>query len=80
MLDLITQVRNLALEAELKGQKALAEKLRAVADEAEAVAKPEEADHYLARRLDAEGLPRGQWHEHRQAGAWLLFCCPVSSS
>jgi hypothetical protein len=59
-LDLITQVRNLALEAELKGQKALAEKLRAVADEAEEVAKPEEADRYLARRLDAEGLPGGQ--------------------
>ena len=52
MPDLITQVRNLALDAELKGQKALAEKLRAVADEAVAVAKPEEADRYL----DAEGL------------------------
>ena len=36
MLDLITQVRNLALEAEQKGQKLLAEKLRAVADEVEA--------------------------------------------
>ena len=57
MLDLITQVRNLALDAELKGQKALAEKLRAVADEADAVARPEESDRYLARRLDAEGLP-----------------------
>ncbi|HWG46795.1 MAG TPA: hypothetical protein VN688_28795 [Gemmataceae bacterium] len=36
MLDLITQVRNLALEAEQKGQKLLAAKLRAVADEIEA--------------------------------------------
>ncbi len=36
MLDLITQVRNLALEAEQKGQKLLAAKLRAVADETEA--------------------------------------------
>lgn len=36
MLDLITQVRNLALEAEQKGQKLLAAKLRAVADEVEA--------------------------------------------
>ena len=36
MLDLITQVRNLALDAELKGRKALAEKLRAVADEEDA--------------------------------------------
>jgi hypothetical protein len=33
VLALITQVRNLALEAELKGQKRLAAKLRAVADE-----------------------------------------------
>ena len=41
MLDLITQVRNLALEAEQKGQKQLAEKLRAVADE---VATPISAD------------------------------------
>lgn len=36
MLDLITQVRNLALEAEQKGQKLLSAKLRAVADEVEA--------------------------------------------
>jgi hypothetical protein len=36
MLDLITQVRNLALEAEQKGQKLLATKLRVVADEVEA--------------------------------------------
>ena len=36
MLDLITQVRNLALEAEQKGQKLLAERLRAIADEVEA--------------------------------------------
>jgi hypothetical protein len=36
MLDLITQVRNLALEAEQKGQKLLAAKLWAVADEVEA--------------------------------------------
>jgi hypothetical protein len=49
MLDLITQVRNLALEAELKGQKALAEKLRAVADEEE------------ARRIRWEPN-RGGWH------------------
>ena len=35
MLDLITQVRNLALDAEQKGQKLLAVKLRAVADEVE---------------------------------------------
>ncbi len=35
MLDLITQVRNLALEAEQKGQKLLAARLRAVADEVE---------------------------------------------
>jgi hypothetical protein len=40
MLDLITQVRNLALEAELKGQKLLAAKLRAVADEVEAADEP----------------------------------------
>lgn len=57
MLDLITQVRNLALDAELKGQTALAEKVRAVADEAESVARPDQADRYLSRRLDAEGLP-----------------------
>jgi hypothetical protein len=36
VLDLITQVRNLALEAELKGQKSLAAKLHAIADEEEA--------------------------------------------
>jgi hypothetical protein len=36
MLDLITQVRNLALDAELKGRKDLARRLRAAADEAEA--------------------------------------------
>ena len=60
MLDLITQVRTLALDAELKGQKALAENLRAVADVAEAVARPEQAERYLTYRLDAEGLPRGQ--------------------
>ncbi len=40
MLDLITQVRNLALDAELKGQKLLAAKLRAVADEVEAADEP----------------------------------------
>jgi hypothetical protein len=36
VLDLITQVRNLALDAEFKGRKSLAAKLRAVADEEEA--------------------------------------------
>lgn len=51
-------VRNLALDAELKGQKKLAEKLRAVADETEMMAKPEQVKKYLARRLDAEGLPK----------------------
>jgi len=55
MPDLITQVLNLALDAELKGQKALAENLLAVADEAEAVASAEEAAPYAACRLDAEG-------------------------
>ncbi len=44
MLDLITQVRNLALEAELKGQKSLAAKLRAVADEEEAREPPARRD------------------------------------
>jgi hypothetical protein len=53
VLDLITQVRNLALEAELKGQKGLAERLRAAADETEAVAWPEEAERYVAHPTDA---------------------------
>lgn len=58
MPDLLTQVRNLALDAELKGQKELAEKLRAVADEP--AARPARADRYPARRLDAESPPRDQ--------------------
>jgi hypothetical protein len=51
VLDIITQVRNLALEAELKGQKSLAAKLRAVADEVEATTSPARSD-----RQDS-GLP-----------------------
>ena len=50
MLDLITQVRNLALDAELKGQKSLAAKLRAVADEEEAKEPPARGDHDGSRR------------------------------
>lgn len=48
MLDLITQVRNLALDAELKGQKLLAEKLRAVADEVESPVNADEPTCGLA--------------------------------
>jgi hypothetical protein len=50
MLDLITQVRNLALAAELTGQKSLAAKLRAVAEEEEAKEPPARCDHDASRR------------------------------
>jgi hypothetical protein len=54
MLDLITQVRNLALEAEQKGQKLLAAKLRAVADEEAAPVSADEPTYGPA----SESKPR----------------------
>ena len=44
VLDLITQVRNLALDAEFKGRKSLAAKLRAVADEEDAKEETDRGD------------------------------------
>ena len=58
-MDLLTQLKSFALEAELKGDHWLAGKLRAVIEEAEAVARPDRVEVYVAKRLEAEGLPSG---------------------
>jgi hypothetical protein len=56
MLDLITQVRNLALDAELKGQKALAKKPRAVVDEVEAPISADRPNCGPGKRKQAQGV------------------------
>ena len=58
MLDLITQVRNLALDAELKGQKELAAKLRAVADEEDEATKESTPRSYHGSRRRSEAADR----------------------
>jgi hypothetical protein len=73
VLDLITEVRSLALEAELKRQKSLAAKLRAVGDEEEATTCPARSDRQDSGRTAqaSDRPPPDRRRECRPTFAWL---------
>jgi hypothetical protein len=69
MADLIGRVRALAQDAEDGGLKRLAQRLRAAADEAEAVFRTENAGRFLHRR---PGLPAG-WPASVRYQGWTYW-------